>query len=154
MLKDCGGGNVGGRPLHVSGDGNCPFNPVSVLLRTHGDCVELVLNDKFYNRAQPPTMLRSCTRGNLPSMRSVHTFQEKVNGCQCGRCTLSPVSPWKRIRSIFPSKMTLRNIVFSQSKTAPLPIMWSRFDGVNYRVGKGKELEPNHFIPKISHTTQ
>ena len=53
VLKDCGGGNVGGRPLHVSGDGNCLFNSVSVLLsgtRVMATelrmrcCVELVLN--------------------------------------------------------------------------------------------------------------
>ena len=123
VLKDCGGGNVGGRPLHVSGDGNCPFNPVSVLLSgTHGDCVELVLNDKFYKRAQPPSMLRSCTWGRLPSMRSAHISRE---------------GKWVRVRSMhavasvtmetdkacFPVyDATPQYCFLPKSKTASLPI--------------------------------
>ena len=127
VLKDCGGGNVGRRPLHVSGDGNCLFNSVSVLLsgtRVMATelrvrcCVELVLNEKLYQRAHDakelylgsPSFDEECAQvlinGKWVSMWSMHAVASVIG---------------KRIRSVFPCMNGVRLTPLLNTSTRFLP---------------------------------
>ena len=166
--------NVCGRipsrvPIHVSGDGNCLFNAVSVAIQGNEElscelrvrtCLELVLNFEHYKahanyqnfRLVSPDLVKACQKcardGNFSSVFTIQGLSHSVIGREI-------VSVYPAMNGMLDSCMRILNTVITprvslsrNTSRGRVYVLWTRMCGTCPQP-RDQIWLPNHFVPLI-----